>query len=217
VATKIKVLVADDHAIVRDGVGALLALTGDIEVAGEAANGVEAIQRVKELAPDVVLMDISMPVMDGLEATRRIRKEFPLTKVLVLTQYDERKWVLLMVDAGASGFISKVAASYELASAIRSVFQGDSYLSPSVAKFLVEDYQSREDSAGTTMREPLTERQREVLRLVAEGHSTKKVAELLGISAKTVEGHKTKLMAKLGLSNRIELVKYALRRHIISE
>jgi len=213
---KIRVVVADDHAIIRDGVGALLALTGDIELAGEAATGVEAIQRVKEVQPNIVLMDISMPVMDGLEATRHIRRECPRTKVLVLTQYEDRDWVFRMIDAGASGFISKVAASSELASAIRSVFLGDSYLSPSVAKFLVEDYQSKAGEYGGSSYEQLTERERQVLKLVAEGHSTKKIADLLFVSPKTVEGHKTRLMAKLGLHDRVELVKYALRRRIIT-
>ncbi len=138
---KIRVLVVDDHTIVRDGICALLALAGDIEVVGEAANGSEALKMVKELEPDVVLMDIAMPMMDGLEATRRICKESPRIRVLVLTQYDDKEYVFPVIEAGASGFISKVAASSELASGIRSVFQGDSYLSPSVAKFLIEDYQ----------------------------------------------------------------------------
>jgi len=213
---RIRVVVADDHAIIRDGVGALLALTGDIELVGEAATGVEAIQRVKELQPNIVLMDISMPVMDGLEATRRIRRECPRTKVLVLTQYEDRDWVFRIIDAGASGFISKVAASSELASAIRSVFLGDSYLSPSVAKFLVEDYQSKAGDSSGSSYEQLTERERQVLKLVAEGHSTKKIAELMFVSPKTVEGHKTRLMAKLGVHDRVELVKYALRRRIIT-
>ena len=212
---KIRVLVVDDHAIVRDGVGALLALTPDIEVVGEAPNGLEAIRQISELQPNIVLMDISMPVMDGLDATRRIRKQFPRTEVLVLTQYEDRDWVLLMIEAGASGFISKVAASSELASAIRSVSRGDSYLSPSVAKFVVEDYQNKGERAGRGSYQQLTEREREVLKLVAEGNSTKRIAELLVLSTKTVEGHKTKLMAKLGLRDRVELVKYALRRSII--
>jgi len=212
---KIRVLVTDDHAIVRDGVAALLALTGDIDVVGEASNGMEAVRRVPELQPDVVIMDISMPIMDGLEATRRIRKESPRTRVLVLTQYEEKEYVLQMIDAGASGFISKVAASSELASGIRSVFAGDSYLSPSVARFLIEDYQQKGGRAGPDPYEQLTERERDVFRLVAEGHSTKSIAGTLVISAKTVEGHKTRLMAKLGIHDRIELVKYALRRRII--
>jgi two-component system response regulator NreC len=214
---KIRVLVVDDHTLVRDGVCALLALTGDIELVGEAANGSEALQIVKELEPDVVLMDIAMPIMGGLEATRRIHKEFPRTRVLVLTQYDDKEYVFPVIEAGASGFISKVAASSELASGIRSVYQGDSYLSPSVAKLLVEDYQHRLN--GRVRHDPyehLTNRERDVLKLVAEGYTTQEIADRLVVSPKTVEGHRTNLMAKLGIHNRTELVKYALRKGIIT-
>ena len=213
---KIKVLVVDDHTIVRDGICTLLALAGDIEVVGEAANGIEALKMVKELEPDVVLMDIAMPVMGGLEATRRIRKEFSRTRVLVLTQYDDKEYVFPVIQAGASGFISKVAASSELAPGIRSVYRGDSYLSPSVAKLVVEDYQSGDGRVSHDPYEQLTDRERDVLKLVAEGYTTREIADLLVVSPKTVEGHRTNLMAKLGIHSRIELVKYALRKGIIT-
>jgi len=212
---KIRVLVVDDHTIVRDGICALLSLAGDIEVVGEAANGSEALKIVKELDPNVVLMDIAMPVMDGLEATRRICKEFPRTRVLVLTQYDDQEYVFPVIEAGASGFISKAAASSELASGIRSVHQGDSYLSPAIAKFLVEFYQHGGERAGHDPYDQLTDRERDVFKLVAEGHTTQEIAEMLVVSPKTVEGHKTNLMAKLGIHNRTELIKYALRKGII--
>ena len=214
---KIRVLVVDDHTIVRDGISALLALSGDIEVVGEAANGAEALKVIKQLHPDVVLMDMSMPIMGGLEATRRICREYPGTRVLILTQYDDKEYVLPTIEAGASGFISKVAASSELATGIRSIYQGDSYLSPSVARFLVEDF--RRGVSRHISRDPyeqLTDREREVLKLVAEGYTTQEIADMLVISPKTVEGHKTNLMAKLGLRNRVELVKYALRKGIIT-
>jgi len=213
---KIRVLVVDDHTIVRDGICALLALSGDIEVVGEAANGSEALQMGRELKPDVVLMDISMPIMDGLEATRRICKEFPAIKVLVLTQYDDKEYVFPVIEAGASGFISKVAASAELALGIRSVYRGDSYLSPSVARLLVEDYQHGSKQVSHDPYEQLTDRERDVLKLVAEGYTTQEIADMLVVSPKTVEGHKTNLMAKLGIRNRIDLVKYALRKGIIN-
>ena len=213
---RIRVLVVDDHTIVRDGICALLALAGDIEVVGEAANGSEALKMVKELEPNVVLMDIAMPIMDGLEATRRIRRKFPRTRVLVLTQYDDKEYVFPVIEAGASGFISKVAASSELTSGIRSVYHGDSYLSPSVTRLLVEDYQHGGGRVGHNPYEQLTDREREVLKLLAEGYTTKEIADILVISPKTVEGHKTNLMAKLGLRNRVELVKYALRKGIIT-
>jgi DNA-binding NarL/FixJ family response regulator len=215
--TKIRVLVTDDHAIVRDGICALLALTGDIEAVGVAANGKEALEMVRELAPDVVLMDVAMPIMDGIEGTRRIRKEFPKVKVLALTQYDDKAYVFPVIEAGASGFISKTAVSSELAAGIRSVYRGDSFLSPSVARFLVEDYQqvaSMKESQDPY--EQLTNREREVLKLVVEGHTTQEIAAMLVLSPKTVERHKTNLMAKLDIHNRTELIKYALRKGIIT-
>jgi DNA-binding NarL/FixJ family response regulator len=214
---KIRVLVVDDHTIVRDGICALLALVGDIEVVGEAVNGSEALKMVAELHPDVVLMDIAMPIMGGLEATRRITREFPKTKVLVITQHDDKEYVFPVIESGASGLISKAAASSELASGIRSVYKGDSFLSPSVAKLLVENYQ--QTAGERNQQDPynrLTAREREVLKLLAEGFSTQEMADILVITRKTVEGHKTNLMTKLGIHNRIDLVKYALRRGIIT-
>ncbi|MDH4068355.1 MAG: response regulator transcription factor [Dehalococcoidia bacterium] len=215
--TKIRVLITDDHAIVRDGICALLALTGDIEAVGEATNGREALEMVKKLVPDVVLMDIAMPLMNGLEATRRIHKEFPQTKVIVLTQYEDREYVLPVIEAGAGGFVSKTAASSELTSAIRSVYRGDSFLSPSVARLLVEDYRemARAGKSQDTS-EKLTDREREILKLLAEGHSTRDIARILVISPKTVERHKTNLMAKLDIHSRLDLFKYALRKGIIT-
>jgi len=212
----IKVIVVDDHTIVRDGICALLALVQDIEVVGEASSGTEALKLVKNLEPDVVLMDIAMPDMGGLEATHRIGKEFPKIKVIALTQHDDKEFVFPIIEAGASGFISKIAASSELASGIRSVFHGDSYLSPSVAKILIEDYQQKGTRGSFDPYNQLTEREREVLRLSAEGHTTQEIADTLVISPKTVEGHKTSLMAKLGIHNRTELIKYALHKGIIS-
>jgi len=212
----ISVLVVDDHTIVRDGICALLALAPDIEVIGEAANGSEALEKVKELQPNVVLMDIAMPIMGGLEATRRIRKEFPRTNILILTQYDDKEYVLPVIEAGAAGFISKISASSELVLGIRAVYRGDSYLSPSVAKLLIEVYQHGNERIGQDPYEQLTNRERDVLKLVAEGFTTQEIADLFKVTPKTVEGHKTNLMAKLDIHNRIELVKYALRKGIIS-
>lgn len=214
---KIRVLVADDHTIVRDGICALLALAADIEVVGEAANGREALDKVRDLVPDVVLMDIAMPILGGLEATRRICREFPQVKVLALTQYADKEYVFPVIEAGASGFISKAAASSELPQAIRAVHRGQSFLSPAVAKLLVEDYQQGASLRGK--RDPyerLTDRERDVLKLLAEGYTTQEIADMLIISPKTVEGHKTNLMDKLDIHNRIDLVKYALRKGIIA-
>jgi DNA-binding NarL/FixJ family response regulator len=214
---KIKVLVADDHTILRDGICTLLALAEDMEVVGEASNGSEALEMVGKVNPDVVLMDIAMPIMNGLEAMLRLHKEFPRTRVLVLTQYDDREYVLPAIQAGALGFISKIAASSELISGIRSVYRGDSFLSPSVAKFLVQEYQHE----GTFEErydpyQQLTDREREILKLIAEGYTTRQIAEMLVVSMKTVEGHRSNLMAKLDIHDRIGLVKYALRKGIIT-
>ncbi len=214
---KIRVVVVDDHTIVRDGICALLALSGDIEVVGEATNGMEALEVVRKLMPDVVLMDIAMPIMGGLEATRRICKEFPGTKVLILTQYDDSEYVFPAIEAGAYGFISKKAASSELTSGIRAIHHGDSFLSPSVARLLVEDYQRGAGLKRThDPYERLTNREREILKLLAEGHTAQEIAEMLVISRKTVEGHKTNLMAKLDIHNRVDLVRYAMHKGIIS-
>jgi DNA-binding NarL/FixJ family response regulator len=213
--SKITVLIVDDHTLVRDGISALLALAGDIDVVGEASNGSEAIEKVRELNPDVVLMDVSMPILGGLESTRRICKEFR-TKVIILTQYDDKEYVFPAIEAGASGFISKVAASAELATGIRSVYNGDSYLTPSIAKLLVEDYRTGDKRGNSDPYQQLTARERDVIKLIAEGYTTQQVADILVVSPKTVEGHRTNLMAKLGLRNRVELVKYAVRKGIIS-
>jgi two-component system response regulator NreC len=213
---KIKVLVVDDHTIVRDGICVLLGLAGDIEVVGEAANGKEAIEAVSRLRPDVIVMDIAMPIMNGIEATRRIRKEFPEVKILALTQYSEKEHVYPIIEAGAKGFISKTAASSELASGVRAVYKGDSFLSPAVARVFVEDYQ-----VGDTVRvtrdpyDELTDREREILKLLAEGYTISEIAEMLTLSPKTIDGHKTRLMSKLDIHSRTDLIKYAARKGII--
>jgi len=214
---RIRVLVVDDHTIVRDGIRALLATVADIEVVGEAANGREALEKTRELTPDVVLMDIAMPIMDGLETTRRIHKEFPQTKVLVLTQYDEEEYIFSIIEAGAQGFITKMAASSELASGIRAVHHGNSFLSPVAAKAFVEDYQRVAPVRGRNdPYQQLTGREREVLKLIGEGYTTKEIARMLVLSPKTVEGHKTNLMAKLDIHNKTELIKYAIRKGIVT-
>lgn len=210
---KIRVMVVDDHAILREGVRALLATADGIEVVGEAADGAEAIQALSEIETDVVLMDIAMPRMDGLEATRRIRRRYPEVKVLILTQYDNREYILSSVKAGASGCVPKKSAAAELISAIRAVHQGDSFLHPSAVKVLIGEYLEK---AGDDPYDRLTSREREVLKLVAEGHTNKEIADILVVSVKTVLGHRTKIMEKLDIHNRTELIKYAIRKGLIS-
>ena len=213
---KIKVLIVDDHTLVRDGIRALLALVADIKVVDEAANGREALEKVKKLAPDVVLMDLAMPIMSGLEATRRIRRKFPKTKVLALTQYEDREYIVPTIEAGARGFISKTAAFSELASAIQAVYQGGSFLSPMAAAAVVEEYQEKFNIEGE--KDPyqhLTDREREMLKLVAEGYTAKEIADMLVISLRTVETHKTNLMKKLNIHNKADLIRFAIRKGII--
>ena len=214
---KIRVLIVDDHTLVRDGIRSLLALLADVEVVGEASNGKEALEKVKELVPDVVLMDLAMPVMGGLEATRRIRKEFPGTKVIALTQYDDSDYVIPVIEAGACGFVTKMAAFSELASAIQAAYRGDSFLSPTAAAALVEECQQKVTTEGE--QDPyqlLTDREREVLKLVVEGHTAREIAETLIVSPKTVEWYKTSLMNKLNIHNRTDLIKFAIRKRVIT-
>ena len=214
---KKRVLIVDDHTLVREGIRALLALIADIEVVGEATNGREALEKVEQLAPDIVLMDLAMPIMGGLEATRRIRKEFPQTKVLALTQYDDSEYVVPLIEAGARGFVTKMSAFSELASAIQAVYNGDSFLSPSAATALVDECQQKTPVEGE--KDPyqlLTDREREVLKLVVEGHTTREIADILIVSPKTVEGHKTSLMNKLNIHNKTDLIKFAIRKAVIT-
>ena len=214
---KIRVLIADDHTLVRDGIRSLLALVADVEVIGEAANGKEALEKVKELSPDVVLMDLAMPIMSGLEATRRIHREFPGTKVLALTQYNDSEYVIPVIEAGARGFITKMAAFSELASAIQAIYRGDSFLSPSAAAALVDECQQKiAVEGGKDPYQLLTDREREVLKLVVEGHTAREIADMLVVSPKTVEWYRTSLMNKLNIHNRTDLIKYAIRKRVIT-
>lgn len=210
---KIKILIVDDHAVMRDGIRALLSLHDDIEIVGEASDGKEAIEKVEELTPNVVVMDIAMAGMDGLEATRRIVKKHPQVRVLVLTQHDNKEYIIAAVKAGVAGYVPKRALGSELVSAIRAVSRDDFFLYPSAAAVLVDDYRKQTEAEPY---DQLTARERELLKLIAEGRSNKEIADRLVISVKTVLGHRTKIMEKLDLHNRTELIKYAIRKGLIT-
>ena len=214
---KIRVLIADDHTLVRQGIRSLLALAADIEIVGEAADGREAVEKVKQLVPDVVLMDLAMPHMGGLEAIRRIRRDFRATKILAVTQYDDSEYVIPVIEAGARGFVTKMASPLELSAAIHAVYQGESFLSPSAASALVEECQLKTGAEGDKDHyQLLTDRERETLKLIAEGHTAREIAEMLVVSPKTIEWYKTSLMNKLNLHNTADLIKFAIRKRLIT-
>ena len=212
--SKIRVLVVDDHAMFREGIRSLLQGQEDVETIGEATDGREAVEMVHQLTPEVVLMDIAMPGMGGLEATRRIHRECPNVKVLVLTQYEDSEYILSIIKAGAKGYIAKTATASELVSAIRTVHKGESFLYPSAATAVVEEYLMRATGEKNEY-EHLTDREREILQLVAEGRTNREIADRLFISVKTILRHRTNVMEKLGFHNRTELIKYAISKGLI--
>lgn len=213
---KIRVLLADDHTIVRQGLRALLDAEPDIEVVGEAGDGWEAIQQAEILEPDVALMDITMPRLSGLEATRRLRKLLPKVRILVLTVHSNEEYVREILLAGAAGYILKEAAVGELVSAVRAVAGGDSFLSPPVSKILVEDLTRGRKWTGDTVFDTLTAREREVLQLIGEGHTNQEIADILAISIKTVETHRAQLRRKLNIHDRAGLIHYAIRKRLVA-
>jgi two-component system response regulator NreC len=214
--SKIRLLLVDDHQIVRAGLRMLFMAESDIDIVGEVDNAEEAIQAVRELEPDVVLMDIAMPGMSGIEATRRIKEAKPDIAVLALTMHEDEQYFFEMLNAGASGYMPKRAAPDDLVSAIRVVSQGNVFLYPSLAKLLVRDYLERSETGAQREADVLTPREREVLTLIAEGHTSREIAEALTISPKTVDRHRENIMRKLNLRGRVELVKYAIKKGLIT-
>ncbi|MCS7252197.1 MAG: response regulator transcription factor [Thermoflexus sp.] len=215
---KIRILIADDHPVLRRGLKALIEEEQDMEVIGEAGNGLEAVQLAERLQPDVVIMDISMPELDGLEATRRIRERSPFTYVLILTVHAHERYLFPVLKAGASGYVRKTAADEELIEAIRVVARGDVFLYPSATRMLLDDYLAQVRAGyEKDSYETLSDREREILRLLAEGYTNTEIAQKLNLSVKTVETYRTRIMEKLHLRTRAELVRYALRKGLISE
>jgi len=205
-----RVLIADDHTLVRAGIRALLEKLPEVQVVAEASDGRDALQMVKTHQPDVVLMDIAMPGLNGLEATRRVVKEFPRANVLILSMYASEEYVWQALSAGAAGYLLKGAELSELALAIQAVTRGDTYLSPPISKQVIKDY-VRRVGGEETLFERLTPRQREILQLIAEGATTKEIGKALEISVKTVETHRAQLMERLGIRDVAGLVRYAIQ------
>lgn len=206
----ITVVLADDHTLVRSGIRALLERFEDVEMVGEAANGREALELVEKHRPDIVLMDIAMPELNGLDAARRIRRRYPTTRVLLMSMYDHEAYVAEALAVGAAGYVLKDASAAELDIAVHAVARGESYLSPAVAKRIVEgEVPTRGEGAIGLQR--LTPRQREILQLIAEGNTSKEIARKLELSIKTVETHRTHLMERLDIHDIAGLVRYAIR------
>jgi two-component system response regulator NreC len=211
------IVIAEDHTILREGLRALISSQEDLEVVGEAGDGREAVRQVEGLTPDLILMDLSMPKMNGVEAIREIRKRIPETKILALTVHKTEEFVLEVLQAGADGYIPKDASSNELMMAIRSVLMGKRYLCPSVSRVVIEGYlESRQTPESSTPWETLTKREREILKLIAEGHKNKEIADYLCISVKTVEKHRANLMKKLDLHSAAALTAYAMERGLVT-
>lgn len=212
----IRVLIVDDHTLVRDGIRAVLAGAADVEVAGEAADGHAALEQARVTQPDVVLLDIAMPGLGGLETVPRLRRETPDARILMLTQYEQPEYVRRFLKLGVSGYVLKKAAGTELIAAIRAVYRGGLVVDPAVARDVMREPSHGEAVPSDDPYDLLTDRERQVLKLVAEGQSNKDVAATLDVSVKTAMTHREHLMKKLGLHNRTELTRFAMRRGVIA-
>lgn len=214
---KYRIVIAEDHTILREGLRALVSLNPDLEVAGEAGDGQEAIRCVEKMKPDLVLMDISMPRMNGMDAIREIKRRSPETKILVLTVHKTEEYILATLKAGAEGYVLKDATHAELMTAVKNVLGGKHYISPGISEKVIEGYlEGRKTLKTRTSWETLTQREREILKLIAEGYKNKEIAEYLCISPKTVEKHRANLMEKLDLHNVQALTAFAIEKGLVS-
>ena len=207
----IRIIIADDHQIVRQGLKKLLETQQDMEVVGEAEDGVTTVELAKELLPDVIVMDVKMPEMNGIDASVQVHSELPDVKIIALSMYGDRRFVTNMLKSGVCGYLLKDCAFEELAQAIRLVIAQKTYLSPGVADIVIQDYVSHLSSPGPSFSSVLTSREREILQLLSEGKRSKQIGDLLYISPKTVDTHRLQIMRKLGLNSVVELTKYAIR------
>jgi DNA-binding NarL/FixJ family response regulator len=212
----IKILLADDHTIVRQGLARLLEDQTDLRVVGEASDGRMALEKATALKPDIVIMDIAMPLMNGIEAAKRIRKDLPETKILILSMYSHEHYIHELLETGISGYLLKDSSGRDIISAIKAAMKGETFLSPSISKKVVESYLSPRKSSSMEERyKQLSNREREVFQLIAEGHSTKRIGEMLYVSVSTVKSHKGNIMEKLGISNPIRLVHFAIQLGLV--
>ena len=215
--TRLRVVLADDHELIRAGLRGLIESTEDIEVVGEATTGHEAVARIRELRPDIVVMDLSMPGLDGASATEQVVRDHPDVRVIALTAHDDRENLTRLLQAGASGYVLKRAAADELVRAIRTVSAGGTYVDPAFAGSLLRAAAKPFRSDPSLLTDPLSDREEAVLRRIAWGESNKEIASRLGISTKTVETYKVRITEKLGLKSRTEMVRYAVQRGWLSE
>lgn len=215
---KIRILLADDHTLIRTGIATLLQTSRDFEVVGEAQDGEEAIEKTKQLRPDVIIIDLSMPKLSGIEATQIIKKEYPDVNVLVLTMHESEEYVYQILKSGAAGYVLKSAGKEELSAAIRAVVRGERFFSPRVSQIMAEGYLRRVDATGEHAQGedvPLTKREKEILTLVVKGLTNQQIADQLSISPRTVDTHRTNIMQKLDIHDVVNLVRYAIERGIV--
>ena len=215
---KIKVGLADDHTILRHGLESIIKQEQDIEVIGEASNGIETLKLVETKRPDILILDIAMPKLNGIEATKHIKRDFPETKIIILSMYDDQEYIYELFSCGISGYLSKESVSQDLITAIRLVFKGDFYLSPSISKKVIDIFVLLKQGKNMEIQSSkgvITKRENEILQYIAEGMSSKEIGELLNISMKTVDTHRNNIMKKLNIHRKTELVKYAIEQGII--
>ncbi len=212
----IKIFLADDHTIVRQGLAKLLEAEPNFKVIGEAEDGREAVNRVQKLLPDVVIMDIAMPLLNGIEATRQIKKMLPQIKIIILSMHSHDRYISELIGLGASGYLLKDATGGEIVKAVAASMKGDVYLSPSISRRVIDDYLTlKKTSSQEDLYTQLSNREREVFQMIAEGHSTKKIADILCVSPSTVKTHRANIMEKLQLNNISRLIQFAIRLGIV--